>query len=104
MSEEEILRELRAIRILLTIDNRDEIGGMLDRTSAIQYEILGSLDDTDWAGIDTSGIAKKYEVDERTVRDHRAELESWGFVEKQGEKRWAEYRKTVIAEAAELLF
>lgn len=104
MAEDEILRELRAIRILLTIDHEEQVKSRLADLSEIQREILDSLDFEEWMKIDSGEIGDELNVGESTVREHRSELVSWGFVEKKGEKRWAEYRKTVLAEAAELLF
>lgn len=104
MTEDEILRELRTIRILLTIDNEERVQSRLSDLSEIQRKILDALDLEEWMKIDSAEIGDELDVGESTVREHRSELVNWGFVEKKGEKRWAEYRKTVLAETAELLY
>lgn len=103
MSEEEILMELRTIKILLAIDKREEIEELTSDFSEIQEHILGLLDPYEWRSLSSSEIAEELGTGSTTVSEHRTELVERNLIEKKGQARGAKYRITGLLGCAELL-
>lgn len=103
MTEEQIISELRTIRTLLAFERKQELGDIIDDLSEIQERILKEIESEGWSSIQTSEIANEYDVSKRTVQNHLGRLIDENLVEKQGEGRGTEYRKTGLLRAAELV-
>lgn len=101
--EQELVMELRTIKTLLAIDKKDKLEELTEEFTPIQEHILGILDPYEWRSLPTSDIADEMEVGNRSVRDHRSNLEDRNLVEKRGDGRGAEYRITGLLGCAELL-
>lgn len=101
--EEEILMELRTIKMLMTIDKKDELEEISGDLTAIQKHLIGLLDAYEWRSLSTSDIADILDVANRTIRDHRAKLEKQNLFDKRGQKSGAEYRITGLLGSVELL-
>ncbi|WP_436906710.1 hypothetical protein [Halosimplex marinum] len=103
MTDEEVLKELKTIRTLLAMDKGEELEELTTDLSNIQRHILDMLHYSEWRPISTSEVSDELDVGNTTVREHRYELEDKNLINKRGEKRGAEYRKTGLLRAAESL-
>jgi predicted ArsR family transcriptional regulator len=103
MADEEVMRELKTIRTLLAIDKEEELQELTMELSGTQEHILDMLSYSEWRSISTSDVADELDVGTTTVRNHRCELEDKNLINKRGQKRGAEYRKTGLFRAAESL-
>lgn len=103
MVDNEILEELKTIRILLAIDKEDQLREMTTELSEIQEYILDILSYSEWRSISTSEVADDLDVGETTVREHRSELEEMNLINKKGQAGGTEYRKTGLFRAADSL-
>lgn len=103
MTDEEVLKELKTIRTLLAMDKEGNLEELTTELSMIQRHILDMLHYSEWRSISTSTVADELDVANSTFRDHRSELEEKNLINKRGEKKGAEYRKTGLLRAAESL-
>lgn len=103
MTDEELLSELRTIRLLLSIDKEEEIEQLVTGLSEKQKHILSQLSYSEWRSISTSEIADQFDVGTTTVRNHRSELEEKNLIAKKGQGKGAVYRKTGLLRSASTL-
>lgn len=103
MIEQELLMEMRTVKLLLAIDKRDDLEELTSDFSEYQEEILGRLDTYEWRSIPTSEIAEALDAHANTVRRHIAKLEDRNLVEKRGDGGGTEYRLTGLMGCAQLL-
>lgn len=105
MDSEAILEELRAIRILLTIDKKDELNSQLDEYDDIHEDLLAEYPNSDW--IETGDIqetlAEKHNVTERTLRNRQRDLVEAGFVLHRQSGDTHEYKKSGLTRTLELI-
>lgn len=102
MTDEEILAELRTIRILLALDKGEELDDVLNNLDEVEQTIVEKVGD-EWNSLPTSKIAERCEVGDRTVQRRVNSLEESHLIEKQGNAAGTEYRETGLLRAAELM-
>lgn len=102
MTDEDILAELRTIRVLLSIDKEEELDEILNSLDEVEKTIVEWVGD-EWDSLPTSEIAESCNVGDRTVQRRVNSLEESYIIEKQGNGAGTEYRETGLLRAAELI-
>lgn len=100
MTEDEIIQELKAIRLLLSIDKKDDLNNLVGNLSEIQLHLFENLEYNEWMSIPLTEVADDLEVGSTTVSTHRSELVDKGLIEKRGTGKGAEFRLTGLYRAA----
>lgn len=103
MTEERIARELETIRVLLTLDKREELQSYLHDLDEVHELILDEVPDDGWSSGVASAVAEEVDPSRRSVQRKVSELVDLQFLVKRGEGRGTEYRKTGLARAVQLV-
>lgn len=82
MDGEAILEELRVIRILLTIDKKDELNSQLEGFDTIHEDLLNEFPASEWVepGDIQETLSEKHEATVRTIENRQRDLVEAGFV------------------------
>lgn len=103
MEEETILQELRTIRLLMAIENEDKIESRVKDLSNVQREMLTRLSSSEWSSLSITELSEDLDAGKSTISEHRTELVEGRLIDKRGEKKGAEYRKTGLIDTAKTL-
>lgn len=103
MTNDEVLKELKTIRTLLAIDKEEDLRELTTELSETQEHIMQMLSYSEWRSIPTSDVADELDIVNRTVQEHRSELEEMNLINKRGKGGGTEYRITGLYRAAESL-
>lgn len=102
MTEDEIHRELRTIKVLLALDKKDELQQLADDMEDVHSELLSKLSADEWRSGFIEEVADEADLSARSVRRRLSDLVNRKFVERRGQGGGTEYRKTGLSDAVDL--